>query len=120
MKPEQFKAIMKSILKWDLVAQGTHLNQGSADCSLCKHYVTCAGCPIKVKTGVSQCRATPYKLFVDHQLTHRPGLNMCGTCADLVEQEIAFLVSLLPECYVDNYAWNVYYTEQPIDLDGLD
>lgn len=95
-------AIKASIKKWDLIAQGVH-SQNEGTCALCDLYQmpTCRLCPIFEKTGKTQCQGTPYKdTNLDSSLTLKEDLYTNPDNPpnlDAVEEEIEFLISLLPD-----------------------
>ena len=74
-------------------------------CPLCQKYNNgerednCKGCPIYEVTGKQYCENTPYKEIYRHTFDQHPHTNIqnqCQTCADLINEEIAFLRSLHP------------------------
>ena len=60
----------------------------------------CKGCPIYEVTGKQYCENTPFKEIYRHTFDQHPHTtniqNQCQTCADLINEEIAFLRSLHP------------------------
>ena len=75
------------------------------NCPLCQKYNVgeredeCKGCPIYEVTGKRYCEDTPYIKLSCHTFDQHPHTNIqnqCQTCADLINEEIAFLRSLHP------------------------
>lgn len=71
------------------------------NCPLCQKYNTndCVGCPIYEVTGERYCEDTPYRKLFRHTFDQHPHTNIqnqCQTCADLINEEIAFLRFLHP------------------------
>ena len=76
------------------------------NCPLCQKYNdgeredNCKGCPIYEVTGKQYCENTPFKEIYRHTFDQHPHTtniqNQCQTCADLINEEIAFLRSLHP------------------------
>lgn len=88
------EAIKGSIKKWEEIRDGKRHDSGHSDCPLCQVYYMgnndCDGCPVKEKTGKSNCRNTPY---VDYCRASNLGEKV-DTAA---QAEIDFLTSLLPK-----------------------
>ena len=103
------KALEESIEHWKRIVSGEE-HTTRANCSLCSLFFenNCAGCPIKEKTGETQCNNTPYREFTHHvTLTHKnfipPPLFSyrvyCPECKRLAEKELKFLKSLRVKTY---------------------
>lgn len=59
------KALMDSIEKWEQIARGEMIDDGTDNCSLCHEFYDreCSGCPVSIATGHRLCERTPYILF---------------------------------------------------------
>lgn len=104
MNEKTLKALEDSVQKWDLIAHGI-ITEDSVDCPLCELYLNdaaddCKKCPIYKKTKMESCYNTPYddinlesSIVLEEDLVKNPNdppnLNA-------VEEEIEFLISLLP------------------------
>ncbi len=53
----------------------------------------CDGCPVKTQTGLKSCADTPYSYRIELLYAE----DMDGEQLSMVEAEIEFLISLLPE-----------------------
>ena len=107
MNQEIIDAIVRSVTKWDLIAQSI-ITEEDYECPLCSLFVVwsghCRGCPVMSRTWETRCCGTPYDRI---NLAHRTTLAgmLAGGCSrqyfhnllDAVEEEIEFLSSLLPE-----------------------
>lgn len=106
LSKRQSKALEKSILKWEAIAEGEGEDNGRDNCSLCELYrtfmITCKFCPVKLKTKNSGCRDTPYPKWEMHQnykhnLDSDKGMKRikgCSTCTRLARKELNFLKEL--------------------------
>ena len=56
-----------SIQKWQDIVDGKGQDEGDLNCALCEEYSPkdCEGCPIREKTGKSDCADTPYFGYQD-------------------------------------------------------
>lgn len=112
MSSVEEKAIIDSVMKWDLIAQGIGVDAGGRNCPLCILYGKCDLCSV-TRRGPSDgwnCNNTPY-----HSIALTSGIILptwislmkggslhCfseiieGTLNE-IEKEIEFLISLLPE-----------------------
>lgn len=99
-------ALEGSIAKWDAIAAGTGIDQGSANCPLCQAHPHCKGCPVAKAAGAGDCYGTPYWDFLNHvEDDHRHGVGErivhrcqpgCAKCVELATAERDFLTSLRP------------------------
>jgi hypothetical protein len=92
MKQKDIDAIHHGIAKYDRLAHGCPVGITSISCKLCDMYVfeDCGGCPIFKKTGLDDCQETPWEDIYDNPKRTSPW-------CEAVEEEIEFLISLLPE-----------------------
>ena len=102
MEPKILTALKGSIDKWQKIIDGKGEDRGGDDCSLCRDIEdSCDGCPVKKKTGYSQCHGSPYWDWFNHHLTRHEGYfqrsNRCSICKRLAQKELDFLKSLLPK-----------------------
>lgn len=104
MKPENIKAIKRSIMKWDLICHGVHADYGGADCALCDLYIDiqCENCPIG-DSGYTRafCKDTPYIQFLRSfdlckKRYIKNSFSIPRACY-AAAAEVEFLISLLPE-----------------------
>lgn len=107
MSPEILKALEKSIVKWDLRAQGwaTEGGYGCFGCPLCRLLKVsiagpneCKPCPIMQKTGKHGCKGTPYQEYCTDQ------------DPETALEETLFLIDLLPE----GHEWREMLNDEPI------
>jgi len=105
MKQEIIEALVGAITKWDLIAQSIICEQDRA-CPLCKIFynedkLACDGCPVQKESGADNCEFTPYQytnLDSDEILAEDLRINTYNLPdLDKVEDEIEFLISLLPK-----------------------
>jgi len=100
------KALKDSIKKWEKIVAGEGEDKGTINCPLCWLYYgsdsgTCVGCPVMRKTGLADCKGTPYTNWVRHHMEQH--LDMfscvvyCEECKKLAKRELEFLKSLLPK-----------------------
>lgn len=98
---EVIKAWYGSVKKWRRVAAGGS-SAGAEDCAFCKLFKesSCVGCPIRDATKHRNCVNTPYEEWVYHHRSIHSNYGEgnlsieCNVCADLVNKELRFLVSL--------------------------
>lgn len=87
--------------KWEGIKHGTVVDLGGDNCALCGEYRLCDGCPIYTKTGRMDCDGTPYKKWLSHQNKEHSMCNKriihCRVCAEIADEEIAFLAGLETE-----------------------
>jgi len=102
MNKQTLKALQGSIKKWELIVAGDGLDNGTDNCPLCVRFYSrdCKGCPVRAKTGESECCETPY---IDWKNTHNNGgMVYFPLVANTPEkkraarEELRFLKSLLP------------------------
>lgn len=90
-------ALKGSIAKWDAIAGGTGIDGGIEDCPLCDVFYkkSCAGCPVRKKTGRSQCVGSPYEAW---RMVASEPYSKASTPerVELAKVEANFLRSLLP------------------------
>lgn len=95
MNRKNIQLIKQSIVeKWNPIALGCEQDRGIINCPLCQEYFenACVGCPVREATGQHCCNDTPYEhMYIQSWLTYQ--LDQCS----LVEAEIEFLISLLPD-----------------------
>lgn len=109
MDPETLEALKGSIAKWEGIVAGTATDQGERNCPLCRQFptMTCDGCPVKARTGRSNCLGTPY--YSEWMRLEEPDVRGCGcrkckgervALTDVgrsaAKAELDFLKSLLP------------------------
>jgi hypothetical protein len=102
MNKRTLEALNGSIKKWEMIVEGTEVDKGWFNCSLCKVFCRnawevpegelCKGCPVSEKTGVPFCEDTPYQDIDDYK----------GNVGDegykeIAQREVNFLKSLLPK-----------------------
>ncbi len=59
-------ALELSIEKWRQIECGEMPDIGADNCALCLEFnraLSCAGCPVSTKTGLDNCRNTPYEAW---------------------------------------------------------
>lgn len=119
-KMTKIEAIKKAINeKWTNILNGS-IDRGCNDCALCKlyyktvcletdrnqynYYHCCGECPIRKKTGETNCRNTPYEEWADHHYKLRKKNHnymykqiRCSECKVIAQNELEFLKSLLLE-----------------------
>jgi hypothetical protein len=116
MSPE-LRALKDSIRKWEDIVAGTGADKGAQNCPLCEmfygemfYYVgqdgRCAGCPVFLATGDTDCAASPYlEWTMEARSIHGSRFNdgrigWFATTPELIalaQAELDFLRSLLPE-----------------------
>lgn len=98
-------ALAGSIDKWEDILAGKVKDCGTENCPLCDifwHQPGCRKCPVKVATGKSQCKGSPYEKWAIHQNSRELGGNRNADWATdkrskkLAGDELAFLISLRP------------------------
>jgi hypothetical protein len=100
MTPKTLKALRGSIAKWRAIVDGTGTDRGPANCPLCQMFLVrrdltsqnCDGCPVYQETGLTGCEKTPY----DNYIFAEEGRDE-PAMADAAADELAFLISLLPD-----------------------
>ena len=103
MDVKTLEALKGSIEKWERIVAGTGVDQGVANCPLCKlfHNKNCRGCPIYEKVKISGCDGTPYEDWIFHyESKHGEKEDVkvyCPTCKELAQRELDLLKSLLPK-----------------------
>lgn len=104
MNAETLKALHGSIEKWERIASGEGVDDGTQNCPLCQLFnapvgrnLNCAGCPVLAKTGVAKCDDTPYtnwiKLFDKECWPLRADTD---EKREVASAELEFLRGLLP------------------------
>jgi len=112
---KDIQEIEKAIKRFDLISAGClpiSDNIGGSNCGLCRMYATaegCPGCPIFEKTKCNKCVGTPYtgiaknymfmEFYSKYRYTkqyyaHKENVDLC---LKALEDEIEFLISLLPD-----------------------
>jgi hypothetical protein len=97
MDNQTLAALKGSIRKWENIVAGTGVDKGVFNCPLCELFWDddCTGCPVSERTGLMNCRGTPYNMW--EALTKRDD----ATHGDperiaAAQAELDFLRSLLP------------------------
>ncbi len=103
-KKNIIKALKKSEVRWANIYQGHSMVNG--DCSLCDMFLflnDCQLCPIMNKTGLSNCKGTPYDQWIDHQ-KYAHGVDSgtgvvvrCEECSKFAKRQLTFITTLLKE-----------------------
>jgi hypothetical protein len=111
MEAKTIEALHKSIAHWNDICYGIDNSIGSKHCSLCVEFAegkslhfNCGDntdCPIRIKTGVPECRRTSYQEYVRLSDEHKH--NCTAASADAAEAMLETLVGLLPEREADIY-----------------
>lgn len=107
-------AIKGSIAKWDLIAHGIGTNRRGFNCPLCIKFRSCDKCPVGKDTTKSNCMGTPYEyinlpdnIYLPRWIQYFKELikkeEIIDLCCDLIEDEIEYLISLLPESEQNKY-----------------
>jgi len=112
LNKEDKKAIVDAIERFNLIAAGCidiKDNLGANKCGLCKMYKNtvgypdCSFCPISEFTGKQYCRSTPYGkiaaryfVFRKEYVCKKGYKESFDMVADALEDEIGFLIALLP------------------------
>lgn len=87
------RLLLESIFgKWNPICMGCMEDLNDTNCPLCKGYDDCLFCPIRKKTGETDCAETPYQDYFSS-----PWCDMFG--AEAAEAETEFLISLLSKKY---------------------
>lgn len=93
----------KDILqKWVDIVDNDDIDNGREDCLLCHAFFgTCAGCPIKEHTGISNCDGSPYVDWsTHHAMDHYSAVYsrcMCDRCTELATAMLDFLDDVIPD-----------------------
>ncbi len=100
-------AMGDNLIRWLKISRGLIRDKGSAHNTLCAlviKNVDCGGCPIKNKTGQSQCEGTPYPNWIKHHIKDHPvesienGYHVeCGECKELARDMYDFYLDMLFE-----------------------
>ena len=97
------KALQLSIEKWEKIVFDDGADEGPMNCELCENYFSafngnCSKCPVFHKTGLNNCRLTPYTKwsahFSDKHYEYSDREIRCKTCLKLAKEELLFLISL--------------------------
>ena len=100
------KALKGSIRKWERIVEEKGMDEGTINCPLCWLYYgsdsgTCVGCPVMKKTGLAECKGTPFTDWIRHHKEQHldifPCAVRCEECKKLARRELEFLKSLLPK-----------------------
>jgi len=114
MNPEILDALNDSIAHWERLASGKRKpneSVGIYDCALCRMFnkhsedgsdTRCKGCPVKEKTGIRFCKATPFvraeEITEDLEIYDSPEEAMNSSeFKEAAQEELEFLKSLLPK-----------------------
>ena len=104
-------ALELSIEKWKDIVEGRGGDFHGDNCGLCYtydeieemddgEYNTCIGCPVKMRTGKSDCMSTPWMTFAAHNIccglcdSGHDGDSYCPDALEIAKEELAFLESL--------------------------
>ena len=104
------EALDGGIVKWQGIVDGTGIDRGEADCTLCLKYPSssCRGCPVNAETNRRGCRGSPFQSWVNHHLvehtsmesqefTGRRRIPGCSKCTEIAQAELDFLKGLRKE-----------------------
>jgi hypothetical protein len=98
MDERTLTALRGSIAKWEGIVAGTAKNEGAGNCPLCQLFLVpaplgseCVGCPVRDRSGASNCFNTPYMNFVWTWPLYSEKKH------EHAKRELEFLTSLLPE-----------------------
>lgn len=103
MTTKTLKALKTTIERWERNTQLESFSlfaPGRKECALCTLFwgSGCAGCPVKLKTGESNCINTPYqKIITAYDKKCLPQGFAPDNWRELIKAELDFLISLLPE-----------------------
>jgi len=97
-----------SALKWQRIAFRESSDDAIDDCALCheyyvggtQKYLSCAGCPIKEKTGKQFCIGSPYEdwsIYLDADSTELENTVFDGRSKILALEMLIFLLELQEE-----------------------
>lgn len=105
MEQETIDAVIAAVCKWDLIAQGIGVDNGTDNCPLCIMFFDRAPgtgcdeeCPVFEVTSQELCNGSPFKytnLESDYTIPEHHGYITTEEFA-AIEDEIEFLISLLP------------------------
>jgi hypothetical protein len=111
MNAKTLKALKASIKHWhENATTAEPIYFGTSHCALCELFFgffiddnRCFGCPVFKKTGLTNCRGTPWRKMYEHKGKRKHEsprgltiINPCPTCRAIAAKEEAFLKSLLP------------------------
>lgn len=111
MKKETIRAIHNSINHYNCIALGLHLSIDSEYCNLCKLFKHCSDCVIFKVTEKLYCGNTPWVRIYIYNNESKLLIDVDLKVWDYVEEEIEFLISLLPESEQLKYQYE--YKVQP-------
>ncbi len=105
MDKATLEALEGSILKWWRIAYSDGVDEGVANCPLCRMFHwnsetgllltnACEGCPVAWHTSKINCEGTPYEEYAAWIDVHRDRNHPAAIAA--AEKEFNFLVTLLP------------------------
>lgn len=102
------KALQLSIYKWERIADGSGIDQGTKNCALCKKFYDnhCRGCPVRENTGKKFCDDTPYCKWARLKIEADDFKWNATTKAQFkaAEEMAAYLRSLIPNYTIpENY-----------------
>lgn len=121
MNVETLAALKGSIRKWECIRDQKVNDWGVNNCPLCQLFnnnnddkceqIDCVGCPVYEKTKKEDCGDTPYKKFtqwlyksegIPYNFGHYHtalirNTKLVGELKQLAQDEIDFLISLLPK-----------------------
>lgn len=86
----------ESIAHWERMATRRRINNETPKgmfCALCQQFEDCIGCPVAEKTGLDDCRNTPWLKANDAFYYHGPDSD---EFVETAEEMLEFLKSLRP------------------------
>lgn len=107
MDSKTLEALEGSIAKWQSIVDGTGADRLADNCSLCKAFPGCEGCPVAEATETSDCDNTPWVDWYGAQWAlkrlHGKGEWRADTpeLKELAYAELDFLKSLRPPSAVN-------------------
>ena len=102
MNAKTLEALRGSILKWERIVAGTGKDLGWTNCPLCLLFFLnsrllpgqgCDGCPVREKTGLDDCKGTPYWEFWPYHADE----ILSPVAKKRAQEELDFLRFLLPK-----------------------
>jgi hypothetical protein len=103
MEEATLAALRGSIEKWRKIVEGTGVDQANENCPLCEMFLdvpsmpVCRGCPVSAKSGLAGCADTPHTSWSAAHAGSYPYRVENEHQRELAQNELDFLISLLPE-----------------------
>lgn len=103
MDAETREALEKSIKHWEENVKAETLEAtsiGADDCALCQMFdedYFCSGCPVSERTGLNDCRSSPYERARRERIRWLCGTGTRDEWRAAAQAELDFLISLRPE-----------------------